>query len=86
MKLSELLEENPHLDVELDIDNEMVLDGVYMFRAISPEGTPGSGRLIVHGAPGTDGIVARGMVTAANEIHAAEWPVHICEADHHGDE
>lgn len=82
MKLSELLADNPHLDTDLDIEGELVMDALYLFRTIHPEGTPGSGRLVQHGAPGTDGIVARGMLSAAQEINAAEWPVHVCPGHH----
>lgn len=78
MKLSELLAEHPHLDPDLDISNEMVLDALYMFRVIDPYGEAGSGRFVMHGQSGIDGIIARGMVSAASEIQASEWPVHVC--------
>jgi hypothetical protein len=82
VKLSELLAEHPHLDAELGDDPRLFLDGVYLFRAIAPDSPPGDGYVYMEGSPGVDGVVKRGLVKAASEILALEWPVHVCGGDH----
>lgn len=84
MKLSELLADHPELDVDLTngATDQMFLDGVYLFRAINIDDSPGESWVRIDVTPHTDGTIKRGLIYSAAEILANEWPVHVCGEGH----
>lgn len=83
MKLSELLSMHPQLDVEIGpMDERVILDGVYLFRALDVNDPPGAGVLYLEKTEHTDMVVEQGLVFGAYNILQSRWPVHLCEGEH----
>ncbi len=65
MKLSELLEEHPNMDVDLgEKPGRLFLDGTYLFRVIDRNDKPGDCTVLYRVTDHTDGIVWRGLLTS----------------------
>jgi hypothetical protein len=84
MKLSELLAMHPNLDAEVgdDMEERVVLDGLYLFRAIGVNDPLDQAYFYMESSPHTDGCVKLGLIQTAVQQTQAAWPVHVCDGDH----
>lgn len=75
MKLSELLEQNPDFDLEVDSieDGEMVSDIVVILRIVDFTRSANSGTLGVHASSRVDPVIQSGMLHNALEITSGGW-------------